>query len=286
MSTQECTVNRNLAQPKAPAEALDATEARRRAIAALKSLATRKAVEDVNYGDIAAEAGLPWQTVKRLLGPRESLPSLLDDDAPEPVDTRDRILDSAARVFARKGFLGASLDEVAADAGLTKGAVYWHFSSKNELFFALLDSRFQQEYDEHLPQAMAEDAKFADPKEGLKALLGGILARVRQDPDWPRLFLEILGQTREPEVNERLASAYQASYAMSASLIERQHERRGQTPAADPALLAVFWSALMDGLILAWLVNPEKIDLETLVPRIVDLLWQGLAPRDAAPPQS
>jgi TetR/AcrR family acrAB operon transcriptional repressor len=265
------------------AETLDIHAARRRAMDALSTLAGRKPVEEINYGDIGAEAGLPWQTVKRLLGPRENLPALLEGDAPEPVDTRDRILESAARVFARKSYQGASLDEVAADAGLTKGAVYWHFKSKNDLFFALLDSRFQREYDEHLPEAMAEEAAHTDPKDGLKALLGNVLARVKEDPDWPRLFLEFMGQARDPEVGGRLAAAYQASYRISAELIERQHAARGQTPPASPALLATLWGALMDGLIIAWLVSPDQIDLDTLMPQIVDVLWRGLDPASSRP---
>jgi AcrR family transcriptional regulator len=276
-------VNRSTAVTANARDALDTPAARRIAMDALKRLATQRAVGDINYGDIAVEAGLPWQTVKRLLGPRETLPALLEGDVPEPVDTRDRILESAARVFARKSFQGASLDEVAADAGLTKGAVYWHFKSKNDLFFALLDSRFQREHDEHLPEAMAQEAAHQDPKEGLKALLGNVVARIKQDPDWPRLFLEIMGQTREPEISGRLATAYQASYRMSAELIERQHAARGQTPPASPALLATIWGALMDGLIIAWLVNPDQIDLEALMPQIVDVLWRGLDPAAAHP---
>lgn len=266
---------------KDAADPIDIAATRRRALDAFKAVAARKPAAEVNYGDIAAEAGLPWQTVKRLLGPRENLPALLEGDVPEPIDTRDRILESAARVFARKSYQGASLDEVAADAGLTKGAVYWHFKSKNDLFFALLDSRFRYEYDEHLPEALAQDARYADPKEGLKAMLGGVLERVRQDPDWPRLFLEFIGQARDSEVSARLAEAYQASYRMSAELFERQHAARKQLPPGDSELMAITWSALMDGLIIAWLVNPDRIDLDALMPRIVDLLWQGLAPRNA-----
>jgi len=105
-------------------DAHDTAAARKRALDALKLVATGKPLAEVSYGDIAVEAAMPWQTVKRLLGPREGLEALLNGDSPEPVDTRDRVLESAARVFARKGYLGASLDEVAADAGLTKGAVY------------------------------------------------------------------------------------------------------------------------------------------------------------------
>jgi AcrR family transcriptional regulator len=54
-------------------------------------------------------------------------------------ETRGRLLESAARVYARRGFDGATLDEVAAEAGLTKGAVYDHFGSKEKLLLALLD---------------------------------------------------------------------------------------------------------------------------------------------------
>lgn len=264
---------------------LDANAARQKAIAALRALSQNKAAVDVNYGEIAAEAGLPWQTVKRLLGAREDFDTLLDGGTPEPVDTRDRILESAARVFAQKSFQGSSLDEVAADAGLTKGAVYWHFKSKSDLFFALLDSRFRQEFDEHLPEALARESAHADPKEGLKELLGSVVDRVEHDPDWPRLFLEFMGQAREPEVRKRLASAYEDSWRMSAGLIAHQHRLRGQTPPADPELMAIFWSALMDGLILAWQLNPERIQLDSLMPRIVDMLWRGLEPESNAAPK-
>jgi len=53
--------------------------------------------------------------------------------------TRQRLLDAAAEVFARRGLDGASLDEIAAEAGLTKGAVYSNFANKEELVFEVLD---------------------------------------------------------------------------------------------------------------------------------------------------
>ena len=62
---------------------------------------------------------------------------------PETTATRERILAAAGHVFARKGYMAASLDEVAQAAGMTKGAIYWHFRSKSDLFFALLDFKFQ-----------------------------------------------------------------------------------------------------------------------------------------------
>jgi TetR/AcrR family acrAB operon transcriptional repressor len=248
-----------------------------RVLAALRALAGEKPLDEINYGDVASRVGLPWQTVKRLLGPRESFGAWLDGSMSPPPDTRSRIVDAAARVFARKGYLGASLDEVAADAGLTKGAVYWHFSSKLDLFFALLDSRMHREYDEHLPPALEAHAANPDPKAALNELMQGVIGRIEADPDWPRLFLEFLGQAREPEVRARVGDAYQTAYRRAADVIRAMHGRPEAT-ADDAEVLAIFWSALMDGLIIAWLANPDRIDLKTLMPRIVDQLWHGLAP--------
>src|SRR5437588_2280187 len=56
-------------------------------------------------------------------------------------EARDELLDAALRVFARRGFRRASVDEIAAEAGYSKGALYWHFPGKHELFVALIDER-------------------------------------------------------------------------------------------------------------------------------------------------
>src|SRR5436190_1280758 len=58
-----------------------------------------------------------------------------------PRDAREALLEAAAEVFAERGFRDASVDEIAARAGYSKGAVYWHFASKEELFFDLVDER-------------------------------------------------------------------------------------------------------------------------------------------------
>ena len=73
--------------------------------------------------------------------------------------TRAQLLSAAARVYARRGFDGATLDEVAEEAGFTKGAVYDHFGSKENLLFALLD--------EHLSGQIAEQAP--RPSRALRA---------------------------------------------------------------------------------------------------------------------
>src|SRR6476646_7446205 len=60
--------------------------------------------------------------------------------------TRQHLLDAAAIVFTRNGFHGSTLDEVASTAGFTKGAVYSNFTSKDDLFLALLDDRMERQF--------------------------------------------------------------------------------------------------------------------------------------------
>src|SRR3954471_15802841 len=57
---------------------------------------------------------------------------------------RVQLLDAAERVLAERGYRGASVDAVVAEAGLTKGAFYWNFGSKEELFLGLLEDRFDR----------------------------------------------------------------------------------------------------------------------------------------------
>src|SRR4051794_12539221 len=59
----------------------------------------------------------------------------------EAPDGRDEILSAALRVFARRGYGSAGVDEIAAEAGYSKGALYWHFKGKQELLLTLLEER-------------------------------------------------------------------------------------------------------------------------------------------------
>ena len=77
------------------------------------------------------------------------------DRSARNAQTRERLLEAAARVYARGGFGGATLDEVAAEAGFTKGAVYGHFGSKENLLVALLDEHLASRSPSRSPSSTA-----------------------------------------------------------------------------------------------------------------------------------
>ena len=106
-----------------------------------RELAAERPLADVTLSEVARRAHVSWPTARRYLGSKENLHALLQrenlDQVPREPGTRELLLAAAARVFARSGYSGATLDEVGAEAGMTKGAVYWHFATKAELFLAL-----------------------------------------------------------------------------------------------------------------------------------------------------
>jgi AcrR family transcriptional regulator len=102
--------------------------------------------------------------------------------------TRRRLLDAAVRVFAERGFDAASLDQVAARAGFTKGAVYSNFTSKDELFFALMDDQIRRRVD--AVRALVPQGSAADPVDSLHRI-GHLLTEAFTDQrDWQLLFLD------------------------------------------------------------------------------------------------
>jgi AcrR family transcriptional regulator len=127
--------------------------------------------------------------------------------------TRQRLLDAAAVVFARRGLHGASLEEVADEAGYTKGAVYSNFASKEELFLAVLEARFHDRTEFY--RQLAEQAA-REPGQDLPGLLPGLDA---PDEAWCLLETEFwLYALRNPPVRERMAALYRQYRAQLAPL--------------------------------------------------------------------
>ncbi len=175
---------------------------------------------------------------------------------PKRAETRDRILEAAGEVFTSRGYDGASLDDVAAAAGLTKGAVYSSFSGKDELFFALVADRLDQRL------ALVADA---DDQRDLPQLLhdaeDDLAAMFTNQRDWHQLFIEAWTRAvRDRERRAEWARQRRAVQAVIADFFERHSAATGATlpaPAADLALAAM---ALSNGLAMEYIADPESVD--------------------------
>src|ERR1700755_15042 len=103
----------------------------------------------------------------------------------EAQETRARILDAAESVFHEKGVANASLEDIAAAAEVTRGAIYWHFKDKAELFDAMMQ-RVVLPVDVMLEQA--DCCAQADPLELLRRAAVDVLLRTARDPRMQRVF--------------------------------------------------------------------------------------------------
>ncbi len=188
---------------------------------------------------------------------------------PQPGDatSREQLLTAAARVFARAGYHGASMSEIAAEAGFSKGALYWSFASKEELFFALLD-----ELDEQLRALIAASASRERSGE-LSREISAVLTDAREVV---LLFHEYSAlAVRDPKVAARYAERNARLREEIATAVRRRHDAIG-VPLAIPAEdLATALIALVDGLSIQQLTEPDAVP-EELFGQIAALIEDGM----------
>ncbi|HEX5278344.1 MAG TPA: TetR/AcrR family transcriptional regulator [Fluviicoccus sp.] len=250
---------------------------REKLVSCLKQLARRHPLSDVTPDMLAETAGVPVGEVNQTLGSPENYPALLAWE--QPPETRERILQSAMQVFVQKGWQKASLDEIAAAAGLTKGAIYWHFRNKHDLFFALMDARLQRDTSPvpaEIRQAITRSGN-GETLEAVSALFGAAWKRCASDRDWPRLYMEVLSQAGDPEVSMRLQAMYRHLWDMSAGFVRAMQDGGLTRTDIPPQDLAVLWCAIFDGIAFAGLADPS-LDVEEMARRLIPLVWGGIAP--------
>lgn len=193
--------------------------------------------------------------------------------AEQKAATRASLLDAAAEVFARRGFQAASVDEVAETAGYTKGAVYAHFESKEDLFLALLDERFAARLDE-VRGVLDEDR---DPGEQAREAGEGFMAYVDADPRWAPLFFEFWAHAvRNPEVAAKLVPRYRALRDAIAQAIDRRARELGHEPPIPADDVAAMTFAMANGMALEHALEPEAVPAE-LHGRMLEVFFRGLA---------
>ena len=245
-------------------------------IQAAEKLARKLPFDQITYAEIAKEAGVHWTTVTRHLGSKEEMKVWLKDmqavHNESFMDTRTRIMEAGVKIFAELGYHQASLDKVAAEAGLTKGAVYWHFSSKQDLFLAILDYQLSRQL-RVLPSEIEQMLKADDPVLALSEWLSSQLCALEGEEGKSMLFLEFVTSSREPEVREKL-KAIHGKILDGVALFMEEMQKKGWVRAdLDPRAISVMTDALLKGLVVEWLVDPDRIKLKTLFQTISKVLW-------------
>ncbi|MGH9038299.1 MAG: TetR/AcrR family transcriptional regulator [Acidimicrobiia bacterium] len=186
--------------------------------------------------------------------------------------TRARLLESAAVLFAERGFAGTSVEDIAERAGFSRGAFYSNFEHKDDLFLALLDDRLEREL-----HALEETLSGEDGPGAFLELLRRGGGRRSEPREWTLLLAEFsLHVMRHPALAPKLATRQQAMRAAVARLIESHWAQLGIALPMPAAELASVMLAVDDGLKLQEDLDPLAVP-EDLRARILVVLLQGLA---------
>jgi AcrR family transcriptional regulator len=187
-------------------------------------------------------------------------------------ETRAKVLTAAGRVFAARGYHAATLDEIAERAALSKGAVYYNFASKEDLFVALLRDRLEL----RLAEGRAAYEHDGGEHRGREAA-DDLLAALTRDPRWAPLFFEFVAHAGR---DRRLREDFAAGFVLPAreqlqAAIEREAERAGVALAIPARELAIALGALANGLLIERLFDPDGVP-DDLFGRILALAAAGL----------
>lgn len=195
----------------------------------------------------------------------------------EALETRAQIIDAAELCFSRKGVAHTSLADIAKRAGVTRGAIYWHFENKDELFDALL-LRARMPI-QHLDEA-TRDADEEDPLGKLQVLLTEIFRQNELDPTTRRIneivFHKCEYTDRMCDLREHMRELRRQSLIQLQGSL-RNAIARGQLPERlDVPMAAACIQAQVIGILDTWLLRPEDYSLaeraEQLASGILDTL--------------
>lgn len=195
----------------------------------------------------------------------------------EALETRHRILNVAERVFSERGVTRTSLADIAKAAGVTRGAVYWHFADKADLFCSMV-ARVTMPMESSACQANHGTA--ADPMASIREMMTGILRRTSEDPQARRVFHIVYHKCEHVDEMEPVWLRFNEMRAGCLKQLEeglRAAMAQGQLPRTLNARQAALGlRALLDGLVSNWVMNPDNRSPEYDADGLVDLFLNAL----------
>lgn len=195
----------------------------------------------------------------------------------EAEQTRCALLAAAEQLFLEQGVAHTSLEQIARAAGVTRGALYWHFANKADLFHAMLE---QVRLPSEQLAAQLSACNEHDPLRALRELCVKSMASLAQNPQKRRIFTILLHRC---EFTDELRHAQERHETFVNQFIDlctqlfEQAERQGRLPRGQsPRLAALALHGLIIGMFSDWLRDPQLFDAERDAPLMIDALLRGL----------
>lgn len=198
----------------------------------------------------------------------------------EAAATRDSILDAAEKLFVEQGVSRTTLQHIATEAGVTRGAIYWHFDDKGALFNAMMERGILPLETE---LQVLDQEESSDPLDDLRNYMLAVLRRTVDDPSARRVFE--IATLKVEFVDEMDAVRLRRRDNMN-NWMDRA-ERRIRLAAdkgviggkIDPTTVALSMWIIIDGLIRNWMFDPQGFDLLDVGRCMIDPYLDGLRAR-------
>jgi AcrR family transcriptional regulator len=198
-------------------------------------------------------------------------------------ETRRELISAAAKVFARGGFHGASVEQIAAEAGYSTGAIYWHFEGKEDLFLAVYEA-FAAGLASDIEEVFAHG--HGDLSERAREAARRWTARVDSDPEFLILAHEFLVHAwRQPALRAAFAHRIASIRLALARVIAEEAKAEGRRLALSPEDLGTVMRALGSALGLARLADPGAVR-DDLFADVAGRLFDAPVAEEAGEPSS
>ncbi len=189
-------------------------------------------------------------------------------------DKRRLILDAAVRVFARSGFNGCRVSDIADEAGVAYGLVYHYFRSKDQV----LDTLFLERWNVLLEVIRELDAREIPPREKLHAITSFIVDSYRHDPDLMKVIIVEVTRAANSFGQTHLAKIREA-YELIAAIVERAQAERIFKATVTPEFAAMAFYGAIEQVLTGWIfdVLPQGEDeFEQAKGYVVETICGGL----------
>ncbi len=185
---------------------------------------------------------------------------------------RNQILDAAGNVFAEKGLQKTRMDDIVHESGLSKGALYWYFKSKDDIILAILrrifDGEFRMLSDLVEAQGTAEDR--------LRKFIDLVIRDLRSLTSFNAITYEFYALAFRSKSIRKIFRAYLEEYLRIMQSIIEQGIRDGEFRDYDSKDIAVAIGALSEGTLLLYAYDPDAIDMEQQLRSGIEILLSGL----------
>lgn len=185
---------------------------------------------------------------------------------------KSQILEAAKGVFSEHGFHNTRMSDIAEESGLSKGALYWYFESKDAIILSLLEKLFEPEIRDM--QILLDEDCSAEKK--LEQYVERAADDIQKTTKWMPLTYEFFAMAfRRDRIRNALTSFFQRNMKLLETLIQHGIDS-GEFRASSAQEAAIAIGSLIEGTVILWMYDPSRIDIKAHIMSNTGILLKGL----------